>query len=135
MKSEIMLTQREKSPLPENFSSEEDQTHDTASSRTASPKHYQWAIPAPVYFHVQTAGGNLVRIPVFMYSATCVLYSELSCSLIPDSQPTCVNQDVRWFAVGLDKQVFILDLFPQQVMCSNVLACPDFLAVESYSTA
>ena len=36
-----------KSLLPEKFSSEEDQTHDTASSRTASPAHYQEDIPAP----------------------------------------------------------------------------------------
>ena len=47
MESEPMLTPREKSPLPENFSPEEDQTHDAASSRTASPTHYQRAIPAP----------------------------------------------------------------------------------------
>ena len=36
-----MLTPREKSPLPE-----EDRTRDAASSRTASPTHYQRAIPA-----------------------------------------------------------------------------------------
>ena len=41
MESEFMLTPREKSPLPEKPSSEEDQTHDAASSRTASPTHYQ----------------------------------------------------------------------------------------------
>ena len=42
-----MLTPRENSPLTEKFSSEEDRTHDAASSRTASPTHYQRAIPAP----------------------------------------------------------------------------------------
>ena len=47
MESEPMLAPREKSPLPEKFSSEEDQTHDAASSRTASPLHYQRVIPAP----------------------------------------------------------------------------------------
>ena len=36
-----MLTPREKSPLEEKFSSEEDQTHDAVSSRTASPTHYK----------------------------------------------------------------------------------------------
>ena len=36
-----------KSPLPEKFSSEEDGTHNAASSRTVSPSHYQRAIPAP----------------------------------------------------------------------------------------
>ena len=41
MESEPMITPREKSPLPETFSSEEDQTHEAASSRTASPTHYQ----------------------------------------------------------------------------------------------
>ena len=40
-------TPREKSPLLEKISSEEDQTHDVASSRTASPTHYQRAIAAP----------------------------------------------------------------------------------------
>ena len=48
MDSEPMLTPREKSPLPENFSSEEDGTHDAASSRTVSPTHCQRAIPVPV---------------------------------------------------------------------------------------
>ena len=44
-----MLTPREKyiSPPLEKFSSEEDRTHDAASSRTVSPTHYQRAIPAP----------------------------------------------------------------------------------------
>ena len=41
-----MLTPLEKSPLPETFSSEEDRTHDAASSRTVSPTQYQRAIPA-----------------------------------------------------------------------------------------
>ena len=45
VESEPMLTPREKSPLPEKFSPEEDQTHNTASSRTVSPIHYQQAIP------------------------------------------------------------------------------------------
>ena len=45
-----MLTPREKSPLPEKFSSEEDRINDAASSRTASPGHYQRAIPAPRRF-------------------------------------------------------------------------------------
>ena len=42
-----MSTPREKSPLPEKFSPEEDPPHNAASSRTASPTHYQRAIPAP----------------------------------------------------------------------------------------
>ena len=42
------VNSKEKSPLPEKFSSEEDRTHDVASSRTASPVHYQRAIPAVV---------------------------------------------------------------------------------------
>ena len=47
MESEPMLTPREKSPLSEQISPAEDQTHDAASSSTASPTHYQRAIPAP----------------------------------------------------------------------------------------
>ena len=46
MESEPMLTPREKFPLLEKFSSEEDRTHDAASSRTVRATHYQWAIPA-----------------------------------------------------------------------------------------
>ena len=42
-----MLTPREKSLLPEKFSSEEDRTHDVVSSRTASPTHDQRANRAP----------------------------------------------------------------------------------------
>ena len=42
-----MLTPKEKSPLPEIFSPEEDQTHDAASSRTASPTHYQLSYSCP----------------------------------------------------------------------------------------
>ena len=43
-----MLTPREKSPLPEKMFPEDDQTHDAASSRTASPTHYQPAIPTHI---------------------------------------------------------------------------------------
>ena len=46
MESEPMLTPEEKSHRLENFSSEEDRTHDAASKRTASPTHYQQAVPA-----------------------------------------------------------------------------------------
>ena len=48
MESEPMLTQSEKSRLPEEFPPEEDRAHDAASSRTASQTHYQRAIPAPL---------------------------------------------------------------------------------------
>ena len=42
MESEPTLTPREKFPLPgKKKSSEEDGTYETASSRTASPTHYQ----------------------------------------------------------------------------------------------
>ena len=41
------MTPREKSPVPEKFSSDEDGTHDPASCRTTSSTHYQRAIPAP----------------------------------------------------------------------------------------
>ena len=42
-----MLTPGEKSPQLEKFSPEKYQTHNAASSRTASQTHYQSAIPAP----------------------------------------------------------------------------------------
>ena len=47
MESEIMLTPREQSPVPEKFSSEEGRNQDATSSRTANPTHYQQAIPTP----------------------------------------------------------------------------------------
>ena len=47
MESEPMVTLREKSSLLEKFSLEENQTHDPASNRAASPKHNQHAILAP----------------------------------------------------------------------------------------
>ena len=46
MEQKLILPPWGKSPLPEKFSSEEDRTHDTASSRTASPTHCQWCFPA-----------------------------------------------------------------------------------------
>ena len=45
--SQPMLTPKEKSPPPENFSSEEDRTHGAASSGTASPTHYQLSFSGP----------------------------------------------------------------------------------------
>ena len=42
--NEVTFTSSEKSPLP--FSTDKDRTHDAASSRAASPTHYQGAIPA-----------------------------------------------------------------------------------------
>ena len=51
-----MLTPRGKFPLAGKFSSEEDRTHDAASSRTASPTHNQRAIPAaPCLFLIHEA--------------------------------------------------------------------------------
>ena len=61
-----MLSPREKSPLPEKFSSEEDRTHIAASSRTASPttnelfwpvavnntRRRQWVIATIVYLKI-----------------------------------------------------------------------------------
>ena len=47
MESEPMLTPRENPLYLQKFSPEEDQTPNAASSRTASPTHYQQAISAP----------------------------------------------------------------------------------------
>ena len=76
MESEPMLTPREKVPLPEKVSPEEDRTHDTASRRTASPTHYQWAIAAPyrgLNLH-SSAGGRLVYT---RYASPCNDGNEL----------------------------------------------------------
>ena len=48
MESEPMPTPREKFPLPEKLFSEDYQIHGTASSRTASPTHYQKIVLAPI---------------------------------------------------------------------------------------
>ena len=50
-----MLAPKEKFSLPEKFS-EEDQTHDAASSRTASQTHCQRAISAPS--HITDTGST-----------------------------------------------------------------------------
>ena len=47
MESDPMLTPREKLPLPEKSSSEEDRIHNTASCRTASPTHSQLSYSGP----------------------------------------------------------------------------------------
>ena len=47
MEYEPMLTPSEKVSLLEKFSPEEDRTYDAASSRTASPTHYQRALSPP----------------------------------------------------------------------------------------
>ena len=60
-----------KSPLPEKFSSERDRTHDTASSRPASPTHYQQAIP--------------VQIVIKPKTSSCILLCCLHCSVLHGS--------------------------------------------------
>ena len=66
MESEPMLTPREKNPcLPEKFSPAEDRTHDTASSRTVSPTHYQHAILAPILLF------NVMDV-VFLFLFVCL---------------------------------------------------------------
>ena len=45
---QVILSSKEKSPLPEKFSSEEDGTHDAASRRTASSTHYQLSHSGPL---------------------------------------------------------------------------------------
>ena len=51
MESASMLTPREKSPLLEKFFSEEDRTHNTVSSRTVSPAHYQLSYSGPWHWY------------------------------------------------------------------------------------
>ena len=48
MESEPVWTSRAKSPLMEKFSSEEDQTHDAASNRTASQTQNQPNYSSPL---------------------------------------------------------------------------------------
>ena len=48
LRNGVGVTLGKKSPLLEGLSSEEDRTHDTASSRTASPTHFQLSYSGPV---------------------------------------------------------------------------------------
>ena len=68
--SEPVLTPRKKSPLPEKISSEEDRTHDAASSRTASPTHYQlsYSDPASVQSRRHRDWQTPMQRPVFHLS-------------------------------------------------------------------
>ena len=72
MESEPMLTPREKSPLSEKFSLEEDWTNDAASSRTVSPTHYQPAIPDPIVYFKET---DILSGAYFVWNSSifCVL--------------------------------------------------------------
>ena len=66
-------------PLPEKFSSEEDQTHDAASSKTGSPTHYQRHFRLPylsyfvfVFIFVLSRSVNLCRtLPNIMHPMRC----------------------------------------------------------------
>ena len=74
-----MLILRDKSPLPEKFSSEENQTHDAASSRTASPTHYQRAIPAHTRVLLEvdvTRPGEAERCPPLNQCHVCRIDPE-----------------------------------------------------------
>ena len=74
MESETVLTPREKSPLLEKFSSEEDQTHNAASSRAACPTHYQQAIPAPPCY----------QMVVFQTGKDSLLVSKIKYQVVSD---------------------------------------------------
>ena len=76
MESQPKLNPREKSPLPEKFSPEEDQTHDAASSRTASPTHNQLSYSGPTECACMiqdrsTAPGALLDL--WCHDAVCAL--------------------------------------------------------------
>ena len=77
MESEPMLTPREKSPLREQFSPEEDRTHDAASSRTESPTHYQQTIPAPIRVSSPAFPVGLFPGPVLSVTGTVGLVLQL----------------------------------------------------------
>ena len=81
---------REKSPVPEEFSPDENRSHNAASSRTASPTHYQWAIPAP-RSKVQDTLLCLSKIPhcVPIIKYICIHFYLFSC-LGQNSSVGCV---------------------------------------------
>ena len=80
MKSEPMLTQGEKSSLPEKkVSSEKDQTHDAALSRTESSTHYQRAIPDPTDALNPNDSKSAYVVDTRLASVSYVKYVRVSC--------------------------------------------------------
>ena len=68
--SEPMLTPRENPLYLKKFSSEEDRTHDAASSRTASPRHCQRANPAQ-------PRNKLAKMSSLNLPCLCLIFPEL----------------------------------------------------------
>ena len=81
MESELMLTPREKSHLQEKFSSEENQTHGTASNRTGSPTYYQLSYSGPFPCSTMLTWAK-VRLWKFQYLEITfdMLTSDLLCA-------------------------------------------------------
>ena len=87
MESETTLTPREKSPLPEKNLPRGGSNHDAASSRTASPTHYQGAIRAPN--HPQT---STTQYPEDMYIQ--ILPASHASPLCPKTRSTQYPEDI-----------------------------------------
>ena len=62
-----------KSPVPEKFSPEKDQTHDAASSRTASPTHYHRASLAPIIIIIISSSDDSITIITATTNAACTI--------------------------------------------------------------
>ena len=77
MESQPKLNPRGKSPLPEKFFSEEDRTHDAASSRTAQHTT-NWAIPAPLSVLVWF---RITALPLVHYSTYDAMMPCQLCAL------------------------------------------------------
>ena len=95
-----MLTPRGKCPQPEKFSPEEDRTLDAASSRTASPTHYQRAIPAPLgcfksHHHALCTSGTglLTQLYVLSHKEVADQTGYLTLSQYADTGPTSLGTD------------------------------------------
>ena len=123
--AEPVLTPREKSPLLEKCS-KEDGAHDAASSRAASPTHYQRAIPAP--FEISNCDNECTWQTDIPWPQLSSIYWHGRCSLLllPEMQRDKVYHqlltssiDIRWNCPGWNLwNLRSLRTFPWGHVCS-----------------
>ena len=118
-----MLTPREKSPLPEIFSPEEDRTHDAASSRTASPTHYQLSYSGP---HIITITIVIFALVLFDRDVTVAVASDHFSDCRDPAMPVTFRKPS---ICGLRPSSLIMGVQPGCSVCSIVAA--SLVAVET----
>ena len=133
MESELMLTPREKSPLPKKIFPEEYRIHNAASSRTASPTHYQWAIPAPVWdrdwWSADLRGQNEADRKEHTANVTTTKNTNIGqgriLNLLPSSSLMHTTIPVRWLQ-GSSCLIVLKNTLAVTFTCLAFLACLQF---------